>query len=191
VVNTEKRQVILLKAMEVFQEYGYKRVNMKEIAESLHISRPGLYLYFKTKEEIFCAVVREFGRAAIRRAIAEASRQTSLEEKLHAAFEVFVVETFSLTQNSPEAKEISESSFEFASEALEESFKMFEDLLVSILREHRANFRWGRDISLERCSRLLVAATRGYKMVAKRSSELRKMIHQLLQMTLDISGGEK
>ena len=185
-MGTEKQLLILKRAGEVFQAQGYKRVNMKEIARSLNISRPGLYLYFKTKEEIFCAVVRRFGDFSIERAAQAAAAKSGLEEKLHAAFEAYVVKIFSLSQTSPEAKEIAESSFLFAKEAVEESYRQFENLIASILRQYRSSYQFNRHVSIEQCAHLLVSAARGFKLIAERPTDLRKMIHQLLQMTLQL-----
>jgi TetR/AcrR family transcriptional regulator, regulator of autoinduction and epiphytic fitness len=56
-VSDEKRQHILSAALGVFFKYGYKRVSMNEIAEAAGISRPGLHLYFSSKEEVFRAAI--------------------------------------------------------------------------------------------------------------------------------------
>jgi len=53
-----KKKYILEKACEVFKEKGYKSVSMKDIVEACEISRGGLYLYYKSTEEIFLDVLR-------------------------------------------------------------------------------------------------------------------------------------
>ncbi len=64
-VSDEKRQQILAAALEVFFKYGYKRVSMNEIAETAGISRPGLYLHFSSKEEVFRAAILQFADGLI------------------------------------------------------------------------------------------------------------------------------
>jgi len=59
-MNDEKRRQILSTALRVFWKHGFRRVNMKEIAEAAGISRPGLYLYFKTKEEVFTEAIKYY-----------------------------------------------------------------------------------------------------------------------------------
>jgi TetR/AcrR family transcriptional regulator len=48
------RQDLALKvAMELYNEEGYHAITMEKIAERSELSRAALYLYFKTKDEIF------------------------------------------------------------------------------------------------------------------------------------------
>lgn len=52
---SDKREQILVSAVEVFGRYGFKRCSMEDIAEAAGMSRPALYQYFKNKAEIFRA----------------------------------------------------------------------------------------------------------------------------------------
>lgn len=56
--SVQKRNYIIEKAREVFQEKGYLAVTMKDIVEACDISRGGLYLYFDSVEDVFQAVMR-------------------------------------------------------------------------------------------------------------------------------------
>ncbi len=56
--SVQKRNFIIKKAREVFQEKGYLSVTMKDIVEACDISRGGLYLYFESVEDVFGAVLR-------------------------------------------------------------------------------------------------------------------------------------
>ena len=56
--SLQKRNYIVEKAREVFQEKGYLAVTMKDIIEACEISRGGLYLYFDSVETIFKEVLR-------------------------------------------------------------------------------------------------------------------------------------
>lgn len=52
------RQDLALKAaMELYNEEGYHAITMEKIAERSEISRAALYLYFKTKDEIFISAI--------------------------------------------------------------------------------------------------------------------------------------
>ncbi|MBQ9991016.1 MAG: TetR/AcrR family transcriptional regulator [Lachnospiraceae bacterium] len=51
--SEQKRSYILKQARTVFAEKGFKAVTMKDIVDVCDISRGGLYLYFKSPEEIF------------------------------------------------------------------------------------------------------------------------------------------
>ena len=47
-------------AMELFAEKGYDATRVDDVAQRAGISKGLLYLYFKTKEELFKAVIRSF-----------------------------------------------------------------------------------------------------------------------------------
>lgn len=54
-----KRQAILQAAAEVFRESGFDRSSMSDIRERAACSKPTLYSYFASKEELFSVVVFE------------------------------------------------------------------------------------------------------------------------------------
>ena len=58
-----REQQMLDSAISVFSELGYRSASMDTIAKHASISKPMLYLYYGSKEELFSAcVVRESGR---------------------------------------------------------------------------------------------------------------------------------
>ena len=48
----EKRDAVLRTAVQLFLEQGYHRATLNEVAERLNITKPALYNYFRSKEEI-------------------------------------------------------------------------------------------------------------------------------------------
>lgn len=58
VKTEERRQAIVEKAGEVFREEGFERASMSEIAARVGGSKATLYSYFKSKEELFVAVMK-------------------------------------------------------------------------------------------------------------------------------------
>jgi len=183
-VSDEKRQQILAAALEVFFKYGYKRVSMNEIAEAAGISRPGLYLHFSSKEEVFRAAILQFADGLIEEISNGLHSRKTIEEKLRYAFEVWAVQRFDLTLNSPEAKEISDSSYEFAREALDQSYEKLESVLASILKGHVKSGGNQKTLSAEKMAHILTSAVRGFKLVANSATELRKLIQDLLGIVL-------
>src|SRR5690348_16976767 len=53
----EKRQEIVQAACELFEKHGFDRTSMSMISDALGGSKATLYGYFKSKEELFRAVV--------------------------------------------------------------------------------------------------------------------------------------
>ncbi|MEP0826188.1 MAG: TetR/AcrR family transcriptional regulator [Nitrososphaera sp.] len=59
VTNTYKaelREKIIQAAIESFSQSGYDRTKMEDIAKRLGLSKGTLYLYFKSKEDLFIAI---------------------------------------------------------------------------------------------------------------------------------------
>lgn len=52
----QRRQAILDVAWERFQETSYQAITMAEVAERAGLAKGTIYLYFKTKEELFLSV---------------------------------------------------------------------------------------------------------------------------------------
>ncbi len=55
----KRRKDILNQAIGIFAKKGFDRTTMDEIALKVKISKPALYLYFKNKEDLFCALIED------------------------------------------------------------------------------------------------------------------------------------
>ncbi len=53
----DRRQHILDAALLIFARYGYRKTSVEDVARAADISRPGLYLYFPSKQDLFRAAV--------------------------------------------------------------------------------------------------------------------------------------
>jgi len=181
-MDDNKKQTIVATALEVFFKYGYKRVSMNEIAEAIGISRAGLYLSFNSKEEIFRAAIVQNSDILIEEIQKGLSLYQTTEEKILYAFELWAIRNFDNSLQSPEYKEITDCSYQFAQEAIITSYAKFENLLASLLEMHPSSIKSG--ISPDRVAHLITGSLRGFKTVAKSSTELRGMIQDLLQIIL-------
>lgn len=57
-INKEEfRRKIIVTAGRIFSRYGFKKTTMEEIAKALKMGKSSIYYYFRSKEEIFEAVV--------------------------------------------------------------------------------------------------------------------------------------
>lgn len=82
---------LLEAALSVFLRYGFRKTSMDEVARAAHISRQGLYLHFKTKEELFVATVQYLlhsAHEAASKSLADTSQP--LPERLVGAFDAVV-----------------------------------------------------------------------------------------------------
>jgi TetR/AcrR family transcriptional regulator of autoinduction and epiphytic fitness len=180
-MRTPKENNIVNAARAVFFKHGYKRVTMDDIAKASDISRPALYLVFKSKEDIFRNVLE----ALVETSLEEVSRglnsiQTT-GEKFRFAFEILLIKDFDSYHSSPEALELSECSFGFAKDVVEEALRKYEKVLLSILT-YSSGITIKNGISNENTAHVLAAAARGFKIIAKDSNELRKLINDMLSL---------
>ncbi len=58
--KSERRESILKAAIRVYDKEGYHAITMEKIAEAAELSRATLYLYFKTKDEIFIHAILSY-----------------------------------------------------------------------------------------------------------------------------------
>jgi AcrR family transcriptional regulator len=57
-INKEEyRKRIIITSGEIFSRYGFKKATMDEIARGINMGKSSIYYYFKSKEDIFEAVV--------------------------------------------------------------------------------------------------------------------------------------
>jgi len=69
-VGIDRRVAVLDSALVTFARFGYRKTSMEEVARAAHISRPGLYFLFASKEDLFRAAVSQ----ALEEDVAEVER---------------------------------------------------------------------------------------------------------------------
>ena len=75
-----KRQVVLRTAARIFSERGFHQTTLADVADELHVSKPALYHYFKSKDEILL----EIQQAAIAQMTEAAPDEGNGRERLAA-----------------------------------------------------------------------------------------------------------
>jgi AcrR family transcriptional regulator len=81
-----KRQIVLRTAARVFSQRGFHQTTLTDIARELHIAKPTLYHYFKSKDEILL----EVQQAAIAQMTAVELNPQSTSRNGRELFEAFV-----------------------------------------------------------------------------------------------------
>ena len=84
VVKDEIRTHIVSVARRIFTRYGFRKATMEEIARSSQMGKSSIYYYFKSKEEIFRAVVELEARLLRERLSRIISKNNSPQERLKA-----------------------------------------------------------------------------------------------------------
>lgn len=166
----ERRQKIIEAALECFSSSGYTNTTMDHIVKQSGISKGGIYLYFKSKEDIFRDIADEV----------MSERSSSLEkintENISSSekFRVFVGDIVR-KYNQPEYRKKISFSFEFWVESrdkqmignvsrndyLEKRFGHAAGNLETILKEGQADGEFREDIDVQTTLYCLMAAMDG------------------------------
>lgn len=84
-VSSKKRDAVLATAARLFQEKGFENCTLNDIADALHVSKPTIYYYGKSKELILLEILN-FATGSIVTAFQRAARlDASGIEKLRIA----------------------------------------------------------------------------------------------------------
>jgi AcrR family transcriptional regulator len=182
-MSEDKKSRILAAARSVFLSYGFKRVNMNDIAEAAGMSRPALYVLFKNKEEIFIAAYLRWVDETIAQVEAAMARTVTPKDKIARAFDIWAVGPFELTTASPAAQELVDCNFAFAQAARKQGDTTFEATIAPVVARLIETLPAASRIAPGRIAHVLVSAMRGFKQAAATPDEMRRLIDELLQLS--------
>lgn len=131
-----RRRAVLESALVTFARFGYRKTSMDEVARAAHISRPGLYFLFDSKQALF----REAVTHALERDLDVIARELSntarpLNQRLVGAFDQWggpyigplTGDIFGATAEDPA----------LLGEILETAPRRFEDLITTAIADSR------------------------------------------------------
>ncbi len=182
-MTQSKEEKVLAAARNIFVRYGFKRTTMSDLAEAAQMSRPALYLIFSSKEEVFRSLVTQVFNELLYELRAGLSEREDVVDKLIFAFEVWCVGPFEMTQVSPDARDILESGYEFATEIIKQAFSDFEKILSDVLRS-MVDSHAEKLLSAEQLAHILTTAVVGFKESASSVTQLQQMIQGLITVVL-------
>jgi AcrR family transcriptional regulator len=105
-----KRGAVLTAALGLFGRYGFQKTSMEEVAKAAGISRPGLYLLFPNKEQLYRATmqgVMERAQQAMEASFADES--LGFEERIVTALDALMGQ-YVETQVARDLSELLENS---------------------------------------------------------------------------------
>ena len=80
-MNRRLREILKV-AARMFAELGYERTTLEMIAEELDLSKPGLYYYVKSKEDVLAQILEDIIQRTIERVQADVAPMMSPDERL-------------------------------------------------------------------------------------------------------------
>ncbi len=86
----QRRNSILSAARDLFYRKGYQTTTMEEIAEKAELSKGTLYLYFRSKDELYISIIEE-GFYELEEKLTQATkRKRNVEQKIRAIYYTFI-----------------------------------------------------------------------------------------------------
>ena len=101
-----RQKSILKSAFAAFAAYGFRKTSMDDIARGAGMSRPALYLHYRSKEDIFRSLAQFYYDDAVESVRAALERDLPIPERLAAAFAAqggAIIETM---MTSPHGREL-------------------------------------------------------------------------------------
>jgi AcrR family transcriptional regulator len=143
--NESARQAHVLEtALTVFARHGFRKTSIEDIAKAAGISRQGIYLHFKNKDEIFGAAIQKSLDDGLRAAnrVFDDDRST-LEEKLFKALDEWFGRHVGLFH--PEAADLAAECARVLGDAVVKSSSAFQKKLEKVILASSAKRTKGAD----------------------------------------------
>lgn len=136
--GTDKRDLIVEAALDLFRHYGYRRTSMEDIARAAAVAKGTLYLYFSSKDELFEAICRSLAEQIAEGVSAAEALDLPLEPKLTALMEAKFGFAYRWVLSSPHAAELMESSSRLKTDHFEPVTQQFRNAVLKLIREGTA-----------------------------------------------------
>lgn len=132
--DVAKRLRLLEAAKAVFARYGFKRASMADIAAEAGVSRPALYLWFRSKQDVLRSLAEQLREAALTGATAGWVEGRGFEANLEATILGKDLDFFQLLHASPHGAEILTADEALTAEISRDLDRKFRDLMARHMR---------------------------------------------------------
>jgi len=131
----EKREAILAAALMLFGHYGYRRTSIDDIAQEARVAKGTVYLYFKSKEEIFRALSQQLLDQVLATAEAACQANTSIEERLRRVIEAKFGYFFELMHRSAHVRELIDAKNQLCADLFAQADRRYLRVLAGMISE--------------------------------------------------------
>ena len=98
-IKKNLKEKILQKAGELFSDSGFSGTSMRDIANSLNITKAALYYHFKNKREIYLETIQKSFEALLEKLDSPIKLKAGFEERFRALLTAYL--EFSLKEKNP------------------------------------------------------------------------------------------
>lgn len=132
--DAAKRARLLEGARTVFARYGFKRASMADIAVEAGVSRPALYLWFRSKQDVLRSLAEQLRDLALAGAAAGWKDDANFAANLEAMILGRDLDFFQLLHASPHGAEIMAADEKLTAEVSRDLDRRFRALLAARTR---------------------------------------------------------
>lgn len=166
----QQRQKILRAAVGCFCQRGYHNTSVQHICDEAGLSKGGLYTYFKSKEQILAAVVKESFIGGLEQAIETAGAGATALDKLDRVATLVIERLSTDDLHAVSSPQLFLEIWAAASKnprlraLCVEGYDRWKAFLTDLLREGQAHRQIKRDVDPRALAAVLVAAFDGLSM---------------------------
>ena len=182
---SEKEQRIINASKDIFLKFGYGKTTMSDIAEAVGISRPGLYLLYPKKEEIFKALILSLSHELSEEVKERIPYCATPLLKLKEVLNIWVVEMYVLLNQSPESAELYENQLSIAKEGMQKSFELFISDLEQVLKLFPST-SFNHNITPKDVAIIISAAVTGLKKQSRNLEDLNRYLDLLIRACIKV-----
>jgi len=132
-LDRERRKQILDAALQCFLQFGYAKTSMDDVAKRANLSRPLIYLKFKSKQDLVRGIYFDFMKSALEQAESILRSKISTKAKLAEVVDAINVRAWEKVVGQPMTKEfypLCERQFPEESERFEKQrVRIYQQLL--------------------------------------------------------------
>lgn len=183
----DKRSLIIDAALALFRQYGYRRTSMEDIAKDANVAKGTLYIYFKSKDELFEALARQLAERVDHDFRAVMAQNLPLEAKVLAMLDAKLGFIYRWVLSSPHAAELTDPTNRLPDDVFGPVDRNFRAALARILKEgvKRGEIDLkGAQLTAEATVDTLIAAAHGAEKGARDEDEFHDRLCRIVRLFL-------
>src|ERR1700694_657013 len=106
--GSAKANAVVLAALQLFTQYGYRKTSIDDIAQAAQVAKRTVYLHFENKAAVFLAILEYLGDQVRRRCAAAERAGGTAVDRLTGVLDAYfgmASELFSKSEHMPELEE--------------------------------------------------------------------------------------
>jgi len=184
IVKKDRTKLIVSTSQKLFAKNGLSNTTMEDIATEADMGTASIYYYFKSKEEIFEAVIEKEGRSLQTTLIAAVSIATGPQEKIKTFFTTRMVEIKKLSNYYRVLHDEYKQNFSIVERA-RLTYDVFEITLLSNILQEGVDIHQFVVTDVTLTAETIIASLKGLEVKWSRNlsiEEINYNINQLLQI---------